>query len=124
MNKEDTITINTKILKYLAKNECAAYSINELADKLNLHPIDVAEDMQQLVKDYKVDRIVDTNFDTGVKTSKYKYWVRYISKSTEGFRVTDFPQPGVKITGMDISNAYKLIEDKEDLKELGVMLYA
>ena len=116
--------MNTKILKYLAKNEYASYSINELADKFNLHPVDVAEEMKQLVKDYKVDRIVDIDFDTGVKTLKYKYWVRYISKSADGFRVTDFPQPGVKITGMDISNAYKLIEDKEDMKELGVMLYA
>lgn len=116
--------METKIYKLLSKNEYAAYSIEELASKLHAHPIDVALVIKKMINNNDVEKIVDTDWDTMISTSKYKLWVRYVGKMNGEFRVTSFPQPEtVRVTSKTINNCYKLIADKYDLKDLGCKLF-
>ena len=116
--------MKTKIYNYLMNNESAAYSINDLAAKLHLHPIDVANTLVEMLNNNEVDKVIDTDWDTGIKTSKYKAWVRYVGKVNDEFRVTSFVQPDtIRVTSKTIDKCYSLITDKDDLKDLGSKLF-
>lgn len=116
--------MKTKIYNYLMNNEYATYSVNDLATKLHLHPIDVANTLQEMLNNNEVDKIVDTDYDTGIKTTKYKAWVRYVGKVDGEFRVTSFVQPDtIRVTSKTIDKCYSLITDRYDLKDLGSKLF-
>ena len=116
--------MKTKIYNYLNRNEYATYSVNDLATKLHLHPIDVANALHEMLNNNEVDKIIDTDYDTGIKTTKYKAWVRYVGKVDGEFRVTSFAQPNtIRITSKTIDKCYSLITDRYDLKDLGSKLF-
>lgn len=116
--------MKTKIYNYLNRNEYATYSVNDLATKLHLHPIDVANTLQEMLQNNEVDKIIDTDYDTGIKTTKYKAWVRYVGKINGEFRVTSFAQPDtIRITSKTIDKCYSMITDRYDLKDLGSKLF-
>ena len=116
--------MKTKIYNYLNRNEYATYSVNDLATKLHLHPIDVANALHEMLNNNEVDKIVDTDYDTGIKTTKYKAWVRYVGKVDDEFRVTSYAQPNtIRVTSKTIDKCYSLITDRYDLKDLGSKLF-